>query len=62
MNDAERYATERIAELTKALAGYLKPTTLQSLIDDIDFYGLTPLPEDLATFGAHMARQLDVLT
>ena len=57
----ERYAEERIADLTKAIAGCLTPDTLDSLIHDISIDAHDPVPEDLAQFGLRMSKQRDTL-
>ena len=61
MSDAERYAINRIEDLTKAIAGCLTPATLRDVIDDIDANTPYPVPEDLARFASRMATQLSTL-
>ena len=61
MNDAERYAINRIEDLTKAIAGCLTPATLRDVIDDIGANTPYPVPEDLARFASRMATQLSTL-
>jgi len=61
MTDAERYAINRLDNMTKALAGCLTPDTLRQVIDDIDANQPYPVAEDLARFANRMATQLSTL-
>jgi len=62
MDYAEHYAVNRIASMTKAIAGCLTPDTLRAVIDDIDAGMPHPVPEDLSRFANRLATQLSTLT
>jgi len=59
--DAERYADDRIADLTRSLAACLTPDTLDSLIHDISVDSPHPIPEDLQQFVFRMTMQRKTL-
>jgi hypothetical protein len=61
MNDAERYARNRLADMTKVLAGCLTPTTLEALVQDVQANVGHPVPEDVATFVSRMIEQRGTL-
>jgi mannosyltransferase OCH1-like enzyme len=61
MNAAERYAEERIAELTKTIAGALGPLALKEIIVDITDNLPQPIAADVVTFARRMAKQLATL-
>ena len=62
MTDAELYAINRMEDLIRAVAGCLTSDTLQQVLDDIEDYRSTPIPEDLARFASRMSEQLATLT
>ena len=59
--DAEHYANQRIADLTKAIAGCLTPDTLDAVGSDITDNATRPVLADLATFGKRLLAQREVL-
>ena len=60
MNPTERYAIDRLNAMTKAVMGHLTPTTLESLLLDLESVA-APMPEDVVQFVACAKRQAFVL-
>jgi len=59
--EAERYARQRIQDLTQAIAGCLTPDTLARVVEEITENASHPVAEDLADFATMMSLQRDVL-
>ena len=60
-SEAERYALDRIANLTRELAACLTPQTLAAVVGEIDENCNRPVGGDLQTFARRLDKQWQVL-